>query len=113
MASLRSNMALGSRTKNMQRVHVDPRQSSARTSHQARRWGALPRRLYMHVRGHGDPVKFALHSALTESKTPFQPAASGAPQPAAPQIDLNTTALDETLGAKSVSLAFVFMNFAR
>ena len=35
---------------------------------------ASPTTLYMHVRGHGDPVKLAktLHTALAESKTPFQ-----------------------------------------
>ena len=35
-----------------------------------------PTTLYMHVRGHGDPVKLAttLHTALAESKTPFQSA---------------------------------------
>ena len=44
-----------------------------------------PATLYMHVRGHGDPVTLAttLHTALAESKTPFQGAAYGsAHQPA-------------------------------
>jgi hypothetical protein len=61
-----------------------------------------PATLYMHIRGHGDPVKLAatLHAALAESKTPLQAAASGSAQPAAPRIDLDTAALDETLGAK-------------
>jgi hypothetical protein len=63
-----------------------------------------PATLYMHVRGHGDPVKLAttLHTALAESKTPFQGAAYGSVQPTAAQIDLDTAAIDETLGAKGV-----------
>jgi hypothetical protein len=63
-----------------------------------------PATLYMHVRGHGDPVKLAttLHTALAESKTPFQAAASGTAQPAAAQIDLDTAAIDQRLGAKGV-----------
>jgi hypothetical protein len=61
-----------------------------------------PATLYMHIRGHGDPVKLAtsLHAALAESKTPFQAAASPTAQPAAAQIDLDTAAIDKTLGAK-------------
>ena len=37
-----------------------------------------PFTMYMHVLGHGDPVKLAaaLHTALAESKTPLSPAAS-------------------------------------
>src|SRR6476620_6241919 len=35
---------------------------------------ATPPTFYMHVRGHGDPVKLAtvIHEAPTESKTPFE-----------------------------------------
>jgi hypothetical protein len=56
----------------------------------------------MHIRGHGDPVKLAtaLHAALAESKTPFQAAAPAPAQPAAAQIDLDTSIVDQTLGAK-------------
>ncbi len=63
-----------------------------------------PATLYMHVRGYGDPVKLAttLHTALAESKTPFQGAAYGSVQPAAAQIDLDTAAIDQALGAKGV-----------
>jgi Domain of Unknown Function (DUF1259) len=63
-----------------------------------------PATLYMHVRGHGDPVKLAttLHTALAESKTPFQGGAYGGAQPAAAQIDLDTAAIDQALGAKGV-----------
>lgn len=65
---------------------------------------STPATLYMHIRGHGDALKLAttLHAALAESKTPFQAAASGSAQPAAPQIDLDITAIDQTLGAKGV-----------
>jgi hypothetical protein len=58
----------------------------------------------MHVRGHGDPVTLAttLHTALAESKTPFQGAAYGSAQPAAAQIDLDTATIDQALGAKGV-----------
>jgi hypothetical protein len=36
---------------------------------------AQPMTLYMHIEGHGDPVKLAgaIHSALAESKVPFSP----------------------------------------
>jgi hypothetical protein len=62
-----------------------------------------PATLYMHVRGHGNPVKLAatLHAALAESKTPFQGTAPAMAQ-AANQVDLDTTGLDQTLGAKGV-----------
>lgn len=53
--------------------------------------------LYMHVAGHGDPVKLAqaLHAGLALSKTPLgQPSAS--PPPAS--IELDTAAIDKTLG---------------
>jgi len=55
---------------------------------------------YMHVGGHGDPVKLAetLHAALAESKTPMTP-----PSPASGEaagVDLNTASLDKTLGYK-------------
>jgi len=54
--------------------------------------------MYMHVSGHGDPVKLAaaLHAGLQESGTPFSdmaPTASAA-------IDLDTSAIDQTLGHK-------------
>src|SRR5438094_8779096 len=67
-----------------------------------------PFTMYMHVMGMGDPVKLAtaLHTALAASKTPLAPAASGssqaqtAPAAAPPQIDLDTVAIDQALGAK-------------
>jgi hypothetical protein len=58
-----------------------------------------PATFYMHVGGHGDPVKLAaaLRSALEESKTPLAtPAPAGAP----PAIDLDTAQLDQIIGVK-------------
>jgi hypothetical protein len=54
---------------------------------------------YMHVGGHGDAAKLAesLHAALALSKTPLSSAPAATPPPA---IDLDTAALDKTLGAK-------------
>ena len=61
---------------------------------------ANPATFYMHVGGHGDPVKLAsaIRSALAESKTPLTaPAAPASPPPA---IDLDTVQLDQIIGAK-------------
>jgi Domain of Unknown Function (DUF1259) len=58
-----------------------------------------PFTMYMHVLGHGDPVKLAaaLHTALAESKTPL----AAVPTPIEPpEIDFDTAAVDQTLGAK-------------
>jgi hypothetical protein len=60
---------------------------------------ANPATFYMHVGGHGDPAKMAalIRDALAVSKTPLSmPAAAAAP----PAIDLNTTELDQIIGAK-------------
>src|SRR5437868_9556530 len=58
-----------------------------------------PATMYMHFSGRGDPVKLAttLHDALALSKTPL-----AAPKPAGspPPIDLDTGAIESTLGAK-------------
>jgi len=54
---------------------------------------------YMHVGGHGDPVKLAeaLHAGLALSKTPFtQAAASPTPAP----LELDTAAIEKVLGYK-------------
>jgi Domain of Unknown Function (DUF1259) len=58
-----------------------------------------PATFYMHVGGHGDPVKLAtaLRTALAESKTPLTPPAPPAQPPA---IDLDTAQLDQIIGAK-------------
>jgi Domain of Unknown Function (DUF1259) len=63
-----------------------------------------PATLYMHIRGHGDPVKLAtaLHNALAASKAPLQAAASGTAQPLAAEIDLDSVMIGQTLGAKGV-----------
>jgi hypothetical protein len=63
-----------------------------------------PFTMYMHVQGNGDPVKLAavLHAALAETKTPLT-AAPAAPATAPPPIDLDTAALDQTLGAKGTN----------
>ena len=60
---------------------------------------ASPATFYMHVGGHGDPVKLAtaIRTALAESKTPLTPPAATAPPPA---IDLDTAQLDQIIGAK-------------
>jgi biotin operon repressor len=60
---------------------------------------AEPATMYMHVMGHGDPVKLAqaLHAGLSLSKTPL----GGGPQPQQPPaIDLDGAALDRILGAQ-------------
>src|SRR5437588_1908403 len=61
---------------------------------------ANPETFYMHIGGHGDPVKMAeiIRSALALSKTPFDPPAA-APT-AASTIDLDTAQLDQIIGAK-------------
>ena len=61
---------------------------------------ANPATFYMHIGGHGDPVKMAevLRSALALSKTPLSSAAP-APGPA-PAIDLDTAQLDQIIGVK-------------
>lgn len=58
-----------------------------------------PATFYMHVGGNGDPVKLAtaIRTALAESKTPLTPPAAAAPPPA---IDLDTSQIDQIIGAK-------------
>jgi hypothetical protein len=60
---------------------------------------ANPATFYMHVGGHGDPVKMAaaIHAALAESKTPLQVPAPAASPPA---VDLDTAQLDQIMGVK-------------
>jgi hypothetical protein len=60
---------------------------------------ASPATFYMHVGGHGDPVKMAkaIHDALAISKTPMTlPAAPATP----PKIDLDTAQIEQIMGAK-------------
>src|SRR6266571_3098850 len=72
-----------------------------------------PATMYMHFEGHGDPAKLAtaLRTALAESKTPLAaPTAAGSPPP----IDLDTAAIERTLGAKGTANAGVYgFNIAR
>ncbi len=59
---------------------------------------ANPPTFYMHVSGHGDPVKLAnaLRSALAASKTPL----SASPAAAATEVGLDTAELDRIVGVK-------------
>lgn len=63
---------------------------------------------YMHVGGHGDPVKSAqtIRAALALSKTPMSPPAPSSASTAAPGFD--TAALDKTLGYKGKANGIVY-----
>src|SRR5215467_9809266 len=54
-----------------------------------------PATFYMHIGGHGDPVKLAtaIRTALAESKTPLTAPAAAAP----PAIDLDTAQIDQII----------------
>jgi len=67
---------------------------------------AEPMTYYMHIGGHGDPVKMAtaLHAALGASKTPMTAPAAGTP----PAIDLDTAQLDQIIGAKGANNGGVY-----
>jgi hypothetical protein len=60
---------------------------------------ASPATFYMHVGGHGDPIKMAtvIRDALAVSKTPMTAPAAASPPPA---VDLDTAQLDKLIGAK-------------
>jgi hypothetical protein len=60
---------------------------------------ASPATFYLHVGGHGDPIKLAaaIHDALAASNTPLTIAAAAS---APPPIDLDTGQLDQVIGAK-------------
>jgi hypothetical protein len=60
---------------------------------------ANPETFYMHVAGHGDPVKLAtvIRNALAESKTPLTIAPPTSPPPA---VDLDMVQLDQIIGVK-------------
>jgi hypothetical protein len=66
-----------------------------------------PATFYMHVGGHGDPVKLAaaIREALAESKTPLTPPTPPAQQPA---IDLDTAQLDQIIGVKGAANGGVY-----
>jgi uncharacterized protein DUF1259 len=59
---------------------------------------ANPATFYMHVSGHGDPLKMAgvIHNALATSKTPLTLAAASPP----PAIELDTAQLDKIIGVR-------------
>jgi hypothetical protein len=61
----------------------------------------------MHIGGHGDPVKLAtaIRTGLAESKTPLTPPAAPASPPA---IDLDTSQLDQIIGAKGQAVGGVY-----
>jgi hypothetical protein len=66
-----------------------------------------PLTFYMHVGGHGEPVKMAqtIHDALAVSKTPLTPSAPPAQPPA---IDLDTAQIDQIIGAKGANNGGVY-----
>jgi Domain of Unknown Function (DUF1259) len=68
---------------------------------------ANPATFYMHVGGHGDPVKMAgvIRDALAASKTPLAMAVGAAPPPA---VDLDTAQLDQIIGVKGQSNGGVY-----
>jgi len=68
---------------------------------------ASPATFYMHVGGHGDPVKMAaaIRDALAVSKTPPATTVGAAPPPA---VDLDTAQLDRIIGAKGQSNGGVY-----
>jgi len=65
-----------------------------------------PATYYMHISGHGDPVKLAtaIRTALAESKTPLTAPTPGTP----PAIDLDTTQIDQIIGAKGTNNGGVY-----
>jgi hypothetical protein len=69
---------------------------------------ASPATFYMHVGGHGDPEKMAavIRSALSASKTPFDPPATTAGP--APAVDLDTAKLDQIMGVKGTAVGGVY-----
>ena len=68
---------------------------------------ATPATFYLHVGGHGDPVKMAstIHAALAESKTPLAPSTATT---AASPLDLNMAKIDQIIGAKGHANAGVY-----
>jgi hypothetical protein len=67
---------------------------------------AEPLTFYMHVGGHGDPVKMAetIKDALAVSKTPLTVTPAGQP----PAIDLDTAQIEQIIGAKGANNGGVF-----
>ena len=67
---------------------------------------ASPATFYMHVGGHGDPVRMAavIRDALSVSKTPLNAPTTAAPPP----IDLDTAQLDQIIGANGQNKGGVY-----
>ena len=67
---------------------------------------AEPLTFYMHIGGHGDPVKMAqtIRDALAVSKTPLTAAPAAQP----PAIDLDTAQIDQILGGKGANNGGVY-----
>jgi Domain of Unknown Function (DUF1259) len=65
-----------------------------------------PATYYMHIGGHGDPVKLAtaIRTALAESKTPLSAPTPGIP----PVLDLNTDQIDQIIGVKGTNNGGVY-----
>jgi hypothetical protein len=65
-----------------------------------------PATYYMHIGGHGDPVKLAtaIRTALAESKTPLTAPTPGTP----PAIDLDTAQIDQIIGGKGTNNGGVY-----
>jgi Domain of Unknown Function (DUF1259) len=68
---------------------------------------ARPATFYMHISGHGDPIKLAdaLHKALAASKTPL---AAPTASTASPEIGLDTAELDRIVGVKGKTVGGVY-----
>jgi hypothetical protein len=68
---------------------------------------AEPLTFYMHVGGHGDPVKIAtvIRGALAASQTPLSAPPAASPPPA---IDLDTAQLDQIIGVKGQPVGGVY-----
>jgi len=67
---------------------------------------ASPATFYVHVLGHGDPVKMAsaINNALGASKTPLSAPAAAAPA----AVDLDTAQLDQIIGVKGQNNSGVY-----
>ncbi|WP_407152043.1 DUF1259 domain-containing protein [Bradyrhizobium sp. ORS 86] len=68
---------------------------------------ASPATFYMHIAGHGDPIKIAtaIRDGLAESKTPLKVTAPATPPPAP---DLDTAQLDQIIGVKGKATGGVY-----
>jgi hypothetical protein len=66
-----------------------------------------PATFYMHIGGHGDPVKMAtaIRTALAESKTPLTPPVAPTTPPV---INLDTAQLDQIIGVKGQASGGVY-----